>query len=202
MFLYKRVVKRNVKVIDDEKPVIILKGDNPVNVCINHEVGDYEYTALDNYDGDITSKVQIEKKDDQIIYKVKDSSGNRDVKYRNINLIKDEKPVITLKGDSTVYVYKGSSFKDAGYTAKDTCDGDITKNVITTGKVDISKTGTYKIKYTIKDSSNKEASITRIVKVITRTSAGNGYGNGKIYLTFDDGPSSSITPKLLNILKE
>ena len=50
-----------IKVIDDEKPIIILKGKNPALVCPNNDYEEEGFTATDNYDGDITNKVTINK---------------------------------------------------------------------------------------------------------------------------------------------
>ena len=46
-----------VKVVDKIPPDIELKGDNPAYVCPNKDYIEEGYTALDNYDGDITDKV-------------------------------------------------------------------------------------------------------------------------------------------------
>ena len=63
--------------------------------------------------------------------------------------------------------------------------------------------GSYELTYTITDSSGNVASVKRTVKVNKKVEPNTSSAvPGTIYLTFDDGPSSTITPKLLDILKE
>ena len=85
-----------------------------------------------------------------------------------------------------------------GASASDNCDGDLTSKIVTTGTVDTNNLGEYAIKYEVKDSSNNITSKERKVLVIDHPN----YSDRVIYLTFDDGPSYSITSKLLDILKE
>ena len=63
--------------------------------------------------------------------------------------------------------------------------------------------GTYKIKYTVTDSSNNTDEVIRTVIVRNNNLYNNGsIGNGVIYLTFDDGPNNGTTNVILDILKE
>lgn len=53
-----------------------------------------------------------------------------------------------------------------GATATDSIDGNLTSNIVISGdKVSGSIPGTYTIKYTVKNSTGKEASVTRTVTV-------------------------------------
>lgn len=187
-----------INIIDREKPLISLSGDNPSLVCNGKDYVEEGYAASDNYDGDITDKIVINKMDNSIFYSVKDSSGNEFVIERNIVIGDNEKPSIVLNGDSVVTVYLGSKYYEPGYTASDNCDGDITDNVVSTGSVDTGHVGSYVIKYEVSDASNNFVSIERTVIVKKKP---NYYGNGNIYLTFDDGPSY-ITNQILDILDD
>lgn len=201
-FLFITIKKvQNIKVIDKEKPKIELQY-NDESICKNVDVKKYEYKAYDNYDGDITDKVKVSMKDDKIIYSVEDSSSNKTILTKKINFITDNKPDLKLKGSNTIYLYKNSNYKDPGYSASDICDGDITNKVKINGNVNTNRVGTYKITYSITNSNNNEVKKERKVIILDRRNIENGVGNGKIYLTFDDGPSKSITPRLLDILKE
>ena len=51
--------KRKVKVIDDELPIIELKGKDEINISFEADYIEPGYTATDNYDGDITEKVKV-----------------------------------------------------------------------------------------------------------------------------------------------
>jgi len=194
---HKYIKHRVVKVVDTTPPVITLTGNTTAAVCPNIKYVEEGYTAIDNYDGDISKNVTVTITDKEITYSVKDSSGNEVTVKRTITYKDDVAPVITLKGNGTVYTYLNQSYKDSGYTATDNCDGDITKNVKVSGTVNASSLGIYKITYSITDTIGLSYSITRTVNVINRPN-----NSGKtIYLTFDDGPSN-VTSSILDILKE
>lgn len=198
-YLFYRYDKKiNVKVVDNINPVLSLNGNNPSYVCPNMEYEEEGYTASDDYDGDITDKVNIEKNGNFIIYSVKDSSGNKNEIRRSIIFEDKEAPSITLKGENSIVIYKNSKYIEEGYVANDKCDGDITDKVIVTGTVDTSRVGTYTVNYKVVDNSGNETSVDRKITVRERPSY---YGNGNIYLTFDDGPSY-LTKEILDILDE
>ena len=76
-----------------------------------------------------------------------------------------EKPEIKLKGSNNITVYLNSTYVDAGATAFDSRDGDLTSKIVVDNKVDTSKIGTYTVTYTVKDSNGNTATITRTVNV-------------------------------------
>lgn len=55
---------------------------------------------------------------------------------RTINVIDTTAPVISLVGTATVDVLLYTSYTDAGATALDNLDGDITANIVTVNPVD------------------------------------------------------------------
>ena len=101
-----------VKVVDKIPPDIELKGDNPAYVCPNKDYIEEGYTALDNYDGDITDKVDTIIGKDNILYKVCDSSFNKSEVKRDIIHVDKINPSIELKCKKTIYIYQGSSYTD------------------------------------------------------------------------------------------
>ena len=193
-------IKKNFKIyiVDREKPILTLKGNNPNFICPNDDYTEEGYAAIDNYDGDISNKVLTENKGNSIWYTVMDTSNNEAKLERKIIYDDTEKPSITLKGNKTITIYLGNSYYEPGYTAYDNCDGDITDKVISTGSVDTSKIGNYTINYEVSDNKGNKANIERTVIVKAKPSY---YGNGNIYLTFDDGPSY-LTKEILDILDE
>lgn len=82
-------------------------------------------------------------------------------------------PVITLLGDATVNLTVGDTYADAGATAKDDVDGDITANIVTTGaRVDTSAPGSFTVTYDVSDAAgNKAAEVTRTVNVKAASSS-------------------------------
>ena len=75
-------------------------------------------------------------------------------------------PVITLNGSSTVTVKLGDKYIDAGATATDNIDGNITGKIKTTSNVNTLKAGTYTVKYEVTDAANNKATKTRTVQVV------------------------------------
>lgn len=184
---------RKVIVVDSKGPEIKLNGNKKTNVCSYETYKDEGYIAIDNYDGDVTNKVKKEIKKDKIIYTIEDSNGNKTKKIRNLILKDDKEPVITLNGNDYIYVNQGDTYEDEGAVAIDNCDGNVNINAI--NNVNTNELGEYKVIYEAIDNSNNKTIKERIVKVIPKEEK-------TIYLTFDDGPSYTITPQLLDILKE
>jgi len=74
-------------------------------------------------------------------------------------------PVITVIGGSTLSLNIGDTYTEAGATAYDNVDGDISSKIITTGTVNTSVAGTYTITYTVSDAAANVATATRTVIV-------------------------------------
>jgi len=75
-------------------------------------------------------------------------------------------PVITLIGAPQVYVEKGTSYSDAGATAYDETNGDITSEIVVYNPVDANTTGTYYVTYNVSDEAgNAAAEVRRKVEV-------------------------------------
>lgn len=196
-----KIYTRNVTIVDDKAPELKLEGENEITISYGTEFQDPGYNAVDNYDGEMKDKVNISKEDIndglyKIWYEVTDSSGNQTKISRTIKVVDDVKPEIHLVGNQVVCVVIGNEYKEQGATATDNKDGDITSKIKTTGEVNTGTEGTYIIKYEISDEAGNKSEIERKVIVNSVEKA------GVIYLTFDDGPSTTITPHILDILKE
>jgi hypothetical protein len=75
-------------------------------------------------------------------------------------------PVVTLVGDATVSLELGTTYTDAGATASDNIDGDITGNITTVNPVDINTAGIYTLTYNVSDAAgNAAAQVTRVVTI-------------------------------------
>lgn len=203
-FIFTEKITRTVKVVDEEKPVITLKGSEEANVCPKKEYIEEGYEAKDNHDGKLTDKVTVKKEKEKWTYEVKDSSKNKDKKVRKITYSDKENPTIELSGSSPMYIITGNTYTEPGYKANDNCDGDLTEKVKVEGNVNINSAGTYTLTYTVEDESGNKAEAKRTVTVQNRSYVSTGSGcnkAGAIYLTFDDGPQNGTTSKILDVLK-
>lgn len=98
----KKKIERNVKVVDEVSPELKLNGDSEVVVYIGNNYEEKGSTAIDNYDGDLTEKIETTGSVDNnkigeytITYKVVDSSKNETVVERKIKVM--EKPKVEQK---------------------------------------------------------------------------------------------------------
>ena len=187
-------LERTVNVVDDVKPVITTNLESVErDYCTKKDKVKLEVKVNDNYDGDITDKLEKVEKEDEILLKAIDASGNIADKVIEIKYAKKPEPVFKLIGSSTVYVAVGSKYNEQGAGYYDGCGNKIDEKITITGSVDTSKEGTYKVIYTLNKTGKQ---ITRSVSVYKPSSIGKGK---VIYLTFDDGPGD-YTSKILNIL--
>jgi hypothetical protein len=75
-------------------------------------------------------------------------------------------PIINLIGEASITLNTGDIYVDAGATASDNIDGDITANIITTNLVDTAIAGNYTVTYTVSDmAGNTAAPVTRNIIV-------------------------------------
>lgn len=192
--------KRKVIVEDTIGPDIQLLSSPDAYTVYNHPYEEEGFTAIDNYDGDVTSQVTSKESNGMVYYSVTDSHGNTSTARRKIVYDDRKGPEFNFEDGSEVVVYNGEEFKD-DYTAIDDCDGDVTSKVIVEGNVDTSQNGEYELKYSVTDTHGNTTNITRKVKVenkpVNEETATED--NKTIYLTFDDGPYK-YTDHLLDIL--
>ena len=92
--IFSKKQKRNVHVVDSEKPEIVLNGNDLVYVNLHETFTDPGYKAEDNYDGDITEKVTVSGNVDantigkyELTYTVSDSSGNERSVSRTVEVV-------------------------------------------------------------------------------------------------------------------
>lgn len=131
--------------------------------------------AFDTYDGDLTPSVTVSGTVNAAVvgtytltYDVVDSSGNHaDPFVRTVRVVDTTAPVITVLGEASVTVELGKSYSDAGATASDNYNGNLTGAIVVSGlPVDTSKEGIATVRYNVKDSSgNSAVEKTRTVQV-------------------------------------
>ena len=178
--------KRLVHVEDREAPELALTGQAEVTVSRYDLFQDPGATARDRCDGDLTASIQVT-----------DKAGNAATATRRVTVRDIVAPVITLSGQRELFVPLGGAYQEPGYTAQDDADGDLTASVTRAGTVNTASPGVYTLTYTVTDKAGNTATATRQVSVYENSSGGS-----PVYLTFDDGPSDRVTPRVLDTLKE
>jgi hypothetical protein len=90
--------------------------------------------------------------------------------------------VIVLVGEASVTVEQNATYTDAGATATDDIDGDITEKIMTDNPVNTTVLGTYKVTYNVSNEAGDVAiSVIRTVEVVAKvisSSSGGGGGGG------------------------
>jgi hypothetical protein len=177
-------------------PIITLLGNNPESVALNATYTDAGATAADPEDGDLTASIIVDTSNVDtsqlgsytVTYEVTDSDGNTAMATRTVDvvdMVDTTPPVITLLGNAAESVVQNQSYTDAGATATDDVDGDITANIVVSGTVDTAVPGDYILTYNVDDAAgNSAAPVTRTVTVTAAPAppapppSGGGGGGG------------------------
>jgi len=170
---------RTVKVVD-VPPIIILIGNPTVTVDYGKTYTDLGATATDYIDRDLTSDIvtNINELDTSIVgaftitYNVSDEWGLAATEVKRTIIVYDPNfPTISLLGQTPVTVEKNSIYNlsvDAGATAWDKIDGEITSNIVVDiTDVNTNIVGSYTVTYNVTDNEGNAApQRTRTVIVI------------------------------------
>ncbi len=170
------IAKRLVRVGTNEEPVLTVIGANPMQVECGTVFTDPGAKAMDKEDGDLTNVIEVASNtvnaqvpgSYSILYTVKDSQGNVAVPLaRAVNVADTEAPVISLLGENPLKIEYGQKYVEAGATAADACDGDVSTAVVLAGDtVDTNKIGRYTVRYSVVDYSANESTASRQVEVV------------------------------------
>lgn len=173
-------VDRSVIVQDTSSPVFIFKNDDSVEIYPNKTDYSFDFVAIDNFDGDLTSQVSYQYGDptstpgesftDQI--SVTDSNGNTTTRTLDIYVRSIPRPTLNILGDDDNNDFKigvGETFIDPGYYAFDKVDGDITDDVIVDySALNTTTLGDYEVIYTVTNSGGVSETETRTVSVVDK----------------------------------
>ena len=156
-------------------PIIItLSGSETITLEVGTNYEEAGATAINSSGVDVSGDIQIYGTVDSsvvgtytITYDVTDSTGNIALtKTRVVNVVDTTLPIISLLGDNSITIEVGSSYNDAGATASDNYDGDITSSIIANSTVNTSLAESYTVTYNVTDANgNAATTATRIVKV-------------------------------------
>ncbi len=184
-------------VTDTTPPTITLLGNATLSIALNTAYTDAGATASDNTDGNITASITTTITFAgntvgavnpntagvyTIAYNVSDMAGNQATPVtRTVTVVPaatvtdTTPPTITLLGNATLSIAFGTVYTDAGATASDNIDGNITASITTTitfagntvGAVNPNTAGVYTIAYNVSDTAGNQATpVTRTVTVM------------------------------------
>ena len=80
-------------------------------------------------------------------------------------------PVITLLGSNNVTSVLNAAYVDAGATAKDDEDGDISTRIVVTNPVNKDLTGSYSVRYNVTDAAGNDAAEVVRTVIVANTQA-------------------------------
>ena len=157
-------------------PVITIKGDAEITHEAATVYNDQGATASDDTDGEITDKIVVtgddfnnkEVGEHLVRYNVTDAAGNKALEAIRKVMVQDTTiPQLLLIGQAEVSLSVGQAYNDAGVTASDTLDGDLTSEVIVGGDtVETASAGIYVLTFDVTDEAgNKASQVTRKVTV-------------------------------------
>jgi prepilin-type N-terminal cleavage/methylation domain-containing protein len=193
-----KVIKSNAFNLDNEAPIITINGDTDVTITKGSVYTDAGATATDNIDTNV-NVTTIGTVNPTIVgsytitYNAIDTSGNTATSIiRTVTVVDVSAPVITINGNNPADINVNSTYADAGATALDDVDGDVTGKIVTTGTVNPSIPGTYTITYNVSDNAGNAASATRTVNVIDNIAPTVAFGaNGNA--TYAKSRSTTVT---------
>ncbi len=168
----KTIMNRIIYVIKNASPII--KGAKNITIKIG-DVDNFDLlngiTVTYDKDNDLKPTVigKIEKpspgtnKDSTITYTVTDNDGNSNTVTRVIT-VTNQLPVI--KGLDEIVIKQGETLDLlSGVTAIDEEDGDITKDLVIIGDIDINEEGSHILLYKVTDSDGNTTEMQRVVVV-------------------------------------
>ena len=168
-------IERVVHVVDTTKPVLTLLGDAALSLEVGENYVDKGAIAVDNVDGNISASIVVDNPVDSnalgdytIRYTVEDAQHNEAVAIeRVVHVVDTTKPLLTLLGKAEVTVEMGDTYSDAGATAMDNVEGNISANIEINNPVNTESVGDYTITYAVEDSQHNQAlEIQRLVHVV------------------------------------
>ncbi|MCP4644724.1 MAG: DUF5011 domain-containing protein [bacterium] len=162
---------------DTEAPTVTVLGANPVYVNLGGTFTDAGAAAADIVCGDLTGSVSAVSTVNTaavgtwaVSYTATDTAGNVGNATRTVHVVDATPPVLTVVGPNPTPSERYSAYVDAGCTATDNWDGDISASVQMSGTVDTGTLGSYVLTYTVNDAAGNPATpVTRTVNVVATT---------------------------------
>lgn len=162
---------------DTTLPIIAIIGKNPDTINVGDIYIDSGAVAADDIDGDISSLIIVQNGVDtstpgayKVTYTVSDIAGNLAQVSRDVLVLDEERPTISIIGSNPDTAYLGFTYYDSGATAIDLIDGNLTDSIKIVSTVDTSKLGSYSVTYTVSDASGNSDTVIKTVVIINKPS--------------------------------
>ena len=160
---------------DTTPPVITLNGSTPITLEAGQNYVEQGATWTDDRDGSGTAIVSGDTVNNlvpgsyTIDYDYTDLAGNAATTVqRVVNVVDTTGPSISIQGGTIVYHLVNTPYTDAGATASDIVDGDLTGSIVTTGlPIDTATLGNYTVTYTVTDAAGNTSQRDRTVRIVT-----------------------------------
>ena len=124
---------------DTTPPIITLNGQSSITLSVGDTYTEQGATADDNIDGNLTNNIVVTGSVDTsspgtytVTYTVSDASNNTSSIARTITINPDTTAPIALNGQSSITLSVGDTYSEAGATANDNVDGNLTNNIVVT----------------------------------------------------------------------
>lgn len=172
---------------------IVINGSSNIFVSLNSKYSDEGAKLLvDNVDKsellEVINNVNTNSIGKyEVIYKYKNKK-----EIRIVNVIDDVKPELFLNGQDSIITYLNYPYYEFGATAIDNSNGDLSQKINIINSVDVTKEGSYDVRYSVTDNSNNTKEISRKVKVLSLNNGFKQYENIS-NKTIDWGFSSNKT---------
>lgn len=167
---YKKTLTRYISIVDKEVPVLEIDSKDDIYLELNKKFELPKYSAIDNYDKDITNNVTINNTvnnskvgDYKVTYTISDSSNNKAEKAINVHVKKKKDLyyiVVSIKKQKLTYYANGEVALETP---------------VTTGKHDKTPKGNFKILNKVRNATLKGAGYSSFVKYWMAFRSG-GYG--------------------------
>ncbi len=165
-------VVRVVNVVDTTPPTVTLNGPAALTHCRNTPYTDQGAVATDACDSSLTvtpsgQVIHTSLGTYVLTYSSTDDSGNTGTATRRVTVVDCTPPLITLLGQNPYYIECGSTYQDAGATARDDIDGPITPSP--SSNVNTQVAGTYAVTYNARDAAGNNATPVARQVIVTDT---------------------------------
>lgn len=167
---YKKTLTRYISIVDKEVPVLEIDSKDDIYLELNKNFELPKYTAIDNYDKDITNNVIVNNTvnntkvgDYKVTYTISDSSSNKAEKAINVHVKKKKDLyyiVVSIKKQKLTYYANGEVALETP---------------VTTGRQNKTPKGNFKILNKVRNATLKGAGYSSFVKY-WMAFKGNGYG--------------------------